>query len=309
MGISRALKTLSQNATNAHLRRASGTMTVHTSEGGVMSEAMRRYPLLFNTLAVSMVEAGERGGFVETIFLRLADYYERDFQLQQSVRRETFYPKILVFCAFFIPSLVTLVLSGFSAWLAQVAPLVFLFGIGFVAWKTGQRVLALSSNTPFIALWFDAIKLQLPWFGKTVRALATAKFCRALATLYAAGVGPRHAYELAGAASGNAQLAHEIKRTAPLLEQGASFTKLMERTRLFSPLALQMMVIGEETGDIDKQLNKTADFLESEAETAIKQNVKVMGVLVFMAVASYIGYSVISMYGGYLNEVNKQING
>ena len=308
MGISRALKSLSQHATSAHLRRAATAMSVHTGEGGVISAAMKCYPGIFSPLAVSMIEAGERGGFVDTMCLRLADYCERDFQLQQTIRRESFYPKILAFCAIFIPSVVTLVMSGFAAWFAQVAPIVAIVALGFAGWKMAHRVLEVSRHTAYLALWIDTVKLQIPYFGMTSRALATSRFCRALATLYAVGVGPRRAYQLAGAASGNACMAQEATRAAPLLEEGASFTQLMTRTRLFSPLALQMLVIGEETGEIDKQLNKTADFLESEAETSIKQNVKVAGVLIFGAVALYIASIVIGMYGGYTRDIEKMID-
>ena len=307
MGTSRALKSLSQHAPNTYLRRAAETMSRQTGEGQMWSSTMRAYPGIFSPLMMSMIEAGERGGFVVPMCQRIADYCERDFHLEQSIKRETFYPKILVFAAIFIPSVVTLVIKGFAPWLAQVVPTVSLIAIGFVAWKVWNRVLVVSSHTHFVPLIFDTIKLYIPKFGHTTRALATSKFCRALATLYAAGVGPRHAFILAGAACGNRRVGEETRKVAPLLENGTSYSELLARTRLFSPLALQMLAIGEESGDIDKQLDKTADFLESEAETSIRQNVKIAGVLIFLVMAAYIGAIVGSMYLGYINEVTKLI--
>lgn len=307
MGTARALKSLSQHATNAHLRRAADAMSRQTGEGQVWSKMMRAYPGVFSPLMISMIEAGERGGFVVPMCARLADLCERDFNLEQSIKRETFYPKILVFAAIFIPSIVTLVLKGFHPWLAQVVPTAVFLAVLFAAWKVWNRVLVVSSHTHFVPLLFDTIKLYLPKFGGTTRALATAKFCRALAALYAAGVGPRHAFILAGAACGNRRVGEETRKLAPLLEHGASYSELFARTRLFSPIALQMMAIGEESGDIDKQLDKTADFLESEAETSIRQNVKIAGVLIFLFIAGYIGSIVGSMYLGYANEVTKMI--
>ena len=307
MSSSRALKNLSQHAPNVHLRRAADAMSRQTGEGQKWSSTMRAYPGIFSPLMMSMIEAGERGGFVVPMCQRIADYCERDFQLEQSIKRETFYPKILVFAAIFIPSVVTLVLNGFDAWLAQVLPTVSLIAIGFVAWKVWSRVLDVSSHTHFVPLLFDTIKLYIPKFGGTTRALATAKFCRALGTLYAAGVGPRHAFLLAGAACGNRRVGEETRKLAPMLENGASYSELFARTRLFSPLALQMLAVGEESGDIDKQLDKTANFLESEAETSIRQNVKIAGVLIFLFTAGYIASIVGSMYQGYINEVTKLI--
>lgn len=306
-GISRALKSLSSHAPNAGLRRAAETMSRQTGEGQLWSATMRAYPALFSPLMIAMIEAGERGGFLVSMCQRIAEYSERDFELQQAIRREVFYPKILVAASIFIPSVVTLVISGLGAWLAQIVPIVLFCAIVFCGWKILQRVLEVSSHTHFLPLWFDTFKLRLPAFGKTMRALATAKFCRALATLYAAGVGPRHAFSLAGAASGNRRVAEETRRVAPMLENGATFSELLTRTRLFSPLALQMLAVGEESGAIDKQMDKTADFLEAEAETSIRQSVKVGGVLIFLVIAVYIAFIVGSMYMGYASEITKMI--
>jgi type II secretory pathway component PulF len=305
--VSRALKILSENATNKSLGRAAQTMTRRTGEGENWSATMRAYPGLFSPLAVNMIVAGERGGFLERMCLRLSEYCERDYELQQTVRRETFYPKILLFCSVLIPSVVTLVLAGFRPWLAQVTPALTMLALIWFAVRVLNRMLKVGAHGGALRMALDSAKLHVPVFGKTVRALATAKFCRALGALQSAGVGPEAAFLVSGESCGNAWVARSVANVAPRLRGGTGFTEALTATKQFPPVALQMMATGEETGSMDLQLDKVADFLESEAETFIRQSVKLLGVLVFLAMAIYIASIVIGMYGGYTRDIGKLI--
>ncbi len=306
--VSRALKVYSEHANNRGLKRAALQMSRETGEGRTFSEAMRPYPGLFSILAISMIGAGERGGFLDKMCLRLADYCERDFELAQTIKRETLYPKILLICTILIPSVVILFQQGFWPWLHQITPPLMFLATAYLAFRVVSRVLLVTGRDGPFRLILDAVKIHIPFMSKVVRSLATAKFARALGAMYASGVGAEHAMRVAGESCGNAWVQRHVWRVAPSLMQGVGFTQAMKETGQFPPIAIQMMATGEESGAIDVQLEKVAAFLETEAETAIRAAVKIMGVLVFLLMAIYIGSMVIGFYQGYGNEVEKYVN-
>lgn len=294
-----ALQTMGEHEQNANLRRAAREMAHGLAQGKTWSQTMRAFPGLFSELAIGMVSAGEAGGFLDRMCLRLSQYAERDYELQQTIKRETAYPKMLVICAIFIPSVVPLVLMGWGAWFRAVTPPLLIVGGALGCWKLMNFMMPVAAHTGSVRYWIDAVKLSLPVFGKTVRALSTTKFCRAMSALYAAGVGPHKAVVMAANACGNAVMAERARRVSFDLENGMGLTEALASTGQFPGVALQMMRTGEESGSLDVQLDKVADFLEGDAETAIKQSVKALGILVFLGIAAYIGSMVVQFYTGY----------
>ena len=316
-GIGAALQTLAENAANKSLRVACEQMSKRAMTGEPFSEGMKAFPGLFSPLMIGITSAGERGGFMEQSFTRLADYAERDYQLEQSIKRETWYPKLIVFCSIIIPGVVPLVLSGPRAFFAQVGPPLIIIVLAIIAWKVWNfvkpaftsAISAFRFGNISPAKIFDEIKLMVPVVGKTARALASAKFCRALGALYSAGVGPSEAVRLGAEACGNRAIAERALGTIPQLNAGVPLTQCMKETKIFNPLALQMMRVGEESGDLDTQLDKAADFLETNAETTIKQAVPVLGIVAFLCVALYVGslaMGVVSSYGQGMDDIMKQ---
>ncbi len=302
--VSRALQVYAEHASNRSLKRAALQMSRDTAEGCPLSQAMRSFPGLFSVLAVSMIGAGERGGRLDQSCESLAVYSERDFELNQAVKRETFYPKLLLVCAILIPSVVTWFLNGFAAYLHQVVPPFIFIGVLYVGFRVFSRIMLVTGRDGPFRLALDAFKMHVPGVNKVVRSLATAKFARALSAMYASGVGAEYAMKVSGESCGNAYVQRRVMQVAPALTQGASFTESMVRTGQFPPIAIQMMATGEESGAIDTQLNKVADFLEVEAEAAIRNAVKIMGVLVFLMMAAYIGHLAIGVFSGYANEIS-----
>lgn len=314
-GIGAALNTLSEHGGGRGLRTASAQMAARALTGEAFSHSMQSYPGLFTPLMVGIVSAGERGGFLEAAFTRLADYSERDYKLDQSIKQETWYPKTIFFFSFAISAVPTLVLAGFVPFLKQIFPPYALIALLILAWKGWKFVkpalisgaiepLKVGSISP--AKIYDEIKLVLPIAGKTARSLASAKFCRALAALYSAGVAPGEAVQLGAQACGNRVVAERALKTIPDLQNGRPLTECMKETRVFNPLALQMMRVGEESGDLDSQLDKAADFLEANAETTIKQAVPVLGILIFLCVAAYVLLQLVGFYTGYFDDIFKE---
>jgi type II secretory pathway component PulF len=271
---------------------------------------MRAFPGLFSPLQIGMVSAGERGGFLESMFSRLAKYAERDYGLQQTIKRETWYPKILVFASILIPGAVPLVLAmvkggqnPFVAWLQSVGPPLFLVGLAVLIYRAASFASPLTAHQQGPKLWLDSIKLCIPVAGKVVRGLATAKFCRALGALYGAGVLPGESVRLAAEACGNSAIARDSIGIIPRLEHGERLTDCLSSTGQFPSSVIQVMHVGEESGNLDEQLDKSADFLENDAEVAIKQSVQLLGVLVFIVIAIRIGMQVGQFWGGYFEAI------
>ena len=308
-GVAGALNTMAQHAPSPALRSAARQMAEKAAAGRPMSEQMRAFPGLFSELQIGLIAAGENGGFLDRMCLRLAEYSERDYELEQTVKRETWYPKLLVVCAILIPAMVPAVLashgggSGIGAFIGEVAPKFAIMAALFALWFVGKRVLAVGAHGGVLRETLDGAKFVLPIVAKVTRALASAKFCRAMGALYSAGMGPGKMVDIASGACGNAAFAARVRKIIPNLQNGAELTASLASTGQFPPVALQMLHTGEVSGKIDEQMDKVADFLEADAETAIKQSVKVLGIVVFLAVAMYIGSLVIQQYSGTINGI------
>lgn len=301
--VAHALNLMAQNAPNSALRKASAEMSLRTQRGEEWNRTMTAYPGLFSELMVGMIAAGEGGGFLERILLRLSEYSERDYEIQQMVKRETWYPKLLLVCSFLIPSVVPLVLGGFGAWFDSIKGVLFFAVLLFIGWLALKKLApgTLSRGPQRAAI--DEFKLRFPYAGKFVRALAAAKFCRALGALQGAGMGLHKTINLASDACGNEAMARQTRKIIHRLDKGESLTSSLTATGQFPPLALQMLATGEASGSIEAQLDKVADFLEADAETAIKKSVQVLGVVVFLLVAIRVGMQVIGGYTGYFDNI------
>jgi type IV pilus assembly protein PilC len=176
-------------------------------------------------------------------------------------------------------------------------------GVAYAVYRVANYAAPLASHKSAPKLALDGLKLRLPIIGKVTRGLAASKFCRALGALYGAGVGPGESVRLAADACGNAVMAKGALEIIPRLESGQRLTDSLASTGHFPTMALQMMQVGEESGSLDTQLDKTADFLESDAEVAIKQAVQALGILIFIAIAIRIGIQVGQFYLGYFNAI------
>jgi type II secretory pathway component PulF len=310
--LAHALNTMATNAPNRALQTACAEMNPRVASGVPLSALMKSYPGIFSPLMTGMMHAGEVGGFLDRMCLRLAEYAERDYEIQQTVKRETWYPKLLLFCSFLIPSVVPAAIAWFqggnalAAWIrAFIFPAMVMLAV-VLALRFKNYLAPLFKHIAPLTYLVDQIKLLVPIAGKTTRGLATAKFCRALGALQAAGMGVQQTISLSADACGNAVIAENSRKIIPLLEGGASMTDALASTRQFPGIAIQMLRTGEATGNFDEQLDKVADFLEADAETTIKQSVVVLGIVIFLFMAIYIGMTVIKqyvgIYGGLIDE-------
>lgn len=217
MNVSAAMRVLADQTSNPTLKQAAREMSEEAVRGRPMSSVLGRYPSAFNPTTISVVEAGEQSGLIELTAGRLADYYDRGFQLEQSYRWQTFYPKLLLAALILIPTAPTLVIGGVQAWWMQLLQRALPLAIGITLLWYGWR--ALRNFGPVSAV-IDGVKLSIPWFGSLARRMATARWARALAMLSGAGVPVHRALLSAAAASGNKAMEASLVRESQGLLTG-----------------------------------------------------------------------------------------
>jgi type IV pilus assembly protein PilC len=193
--------------------------------------------------------------------------------------------------------------NPFLAWLSSVMPPLVILGLAYAIYRAADYVSPYTAHQNALKLTLDRIKLAVPVMGKVVRGLATAKFCRAMGSLTSAGVGAGESVRLASSACGNAAIALSAIQIIPRLEHGDPLTETLASTGHFPKMVLQMLKVGEDSGSIDSQLDKAADFLENDAEVAIKQAIQVLGILVFLLIAIRIGMQVGAFWTSYFDNI------
>ncbi len=300
VGIFNALEMLSQpgQMPNNRLRQVVVALAQRALQGGTLSDVMERYPWLFDSLQVRLVQAGEAGGFLPDIFRRLADYLEREHELRQDIRKKTLYPKLVLFVFLLVlPIRIPLTLAGYLGDLTW--ELLWVVGLGVPLWFSARLFLTSQAGQHFA----DQVKLAIPVTGKLVRKLAVSRFARSLAALYGAGVPINTAARMAGETSGNYTLEQAIARIVPALEKGSSLAVCLEATHFFPPIFMGMVHTGETTGNLDTMLDKAAQIYEQEATHATTQLVVTLGVVVLIGMAILVAIKVIGFYTGMLGGI------
>ncbi|HYY64908.1 MAG TPA: type II secretion system F family protein [Gaiellaceae bacterium] len=283
-------------------------------EGGLLlSQAMARHPKVFDRLYVSMVEAGEAAGILDTVLDRVAYQIEKATQLKRRVKGAMMYPTmVLIFATlvligllmFLVPVFVKIfaTLNGKLPTLTQyvvtasnflrndwyiIFPLVFaaIFGIKrFKKTEQGRQ------------LW-DRVKLKIPMrIGDVVLKVTMARFSRTLSTLVAAGVDIIKALEITGQTAGNWVIEHALADVRARVHQGVPIAQPLIENEIFPPMVSQMVKIGEETGELEKMLSKIADFYEDEVDAAIQTLTSIIEPVMMILVGLMVGVIVISMY-------------
>ena len=296
MNVSEAMLTLSQQTQNRTLQRAALEIAAEASLGRPMSNVLPRYPAAFNQATLAAIEAGEESGLIEQVAGRLAKYFDRAFELEQTYRWHTFYPKMLLAALLLIPTAPTLVLEGFMPWLAQVwartVPLAALIVIVWYGWRLMMRI-------PHFRQGVDGLKLTLPWLGSLARRLAIARWARALAMLSTAGVPLYRALVAAAAASGNSAIERNLAEEAQGVLEGRMVSEVIAASRQVPRMALDLIATAERSGSIEEALEKVAEYYESETDVGGKQTAVAVGILFYLLIAAIIAGIAIRFWSGY----------
>lgn len=300
--ISQAMTTLAQQTTNGRLKEILGEVAASVNAGGNLTTVMERHPSTFTTIQIELIRAGETSGLLDVMANRIADYLEKELDVRRKLKRETLYPKIVLFVAGCVILLLGFLKSGSGGFFGMVTFAATVAGAAFGLWWLARYM---NQFPAFGAAW-DHVKLLIPGPGGVTRRYATARFTRALGTLYGGGVLLPRAVETAARACGNRAIGQRLLDSAPAMNTGGGLTAVLEHSGLLSPMAVQMARTGEQTGRLDTMMDKVADYLESEADAKAHQLAVFAGVGALLLAALVVAYIAISFYTGMIGNVTRE---
>ncbi|MTJ19381.1 MULTISPECIES: type II secretion system F family protein [unclassified Dolichospermum] len=313
VAIVRGLTVLSEQCSNPKLKAALVEICGDVKTGINLSDSMRKHPECFDGLYVSMVQAGEIGGVLDEVLNRLAKLLEDMARLQNQIKSAMSYPVVVGFLAtaifvgmtvFLIPIFADIFVSiG-----AELPPLtlflmtcsqvlrsywsLLVIGILFVLWFLYKQYY----KTPVGRLQIDGIALKLPLFGDLIQKSAIARFSRTFGSLTRSGVPILTCLEIVRDTSGNQVIANAIDAAREEVQQGGMISVALLTENVFPAMAIQMMSIGEETGQLDAMLMKVADFYEDEVEQAVKSLTSILEPVMIVVVGGMVGTILLAMY-------------
>lgn len=315
--IVRALGILSDQSTNPKLKAALVELSNDVQQGSPMSESMRKSPKVFDRLYIAMIQAGEIGGVLDEVLNRLSKLLEDNARLQNQIKSALTYPlvvggfAVLVFLGltiFLIPifagifeeldgielPLLTAVMLQISDFLRNPVTMALLIAIIIgISFATGQYY-----RTPIGRRNLDGLMLRLPLFGDLIQKNSVARFSRTFGALTRAGVPILTALEIVRDTAGNQVIADSVDKARVEVQSGGMISSALADTKpaTFPAMSLQMMMIGEETGELDAMLMKVADFYEDEVEQAVKALTSIIEPVMIVVVGGMVAVILLSMY-------------
>ena len=294
-------------------KRALTKVSLDVNEGIALATALRQWPKVFDQLSIAMVEAGEAGGVLDEALKRLAKLLEDNAKLENQIKGALGYPiavlviAILVFLGmtiFLIPTFAgifedlgaelpafTRLLVDLSALLRSSASL-YAVGVILLAIWMLNRFYATHNGRRTI----DRLMLKLPLFGELILMTATAQFCRIFSSLTRAGVPILMSMEISSETAGNAIISDAILASRGMVQEGVLLSNALIRQKVLPDMALNMLAIGEETGEMDKMLSKVADFYEDEVGAMVKALTSMLEPAMIVVVGGIVGSILLAMY-------------
>ena len=281
-----SLSTLETQTENPRFQKSIGEIRKEVEGGASFSEALSRHPAIFNKLYVSMIRAGETAGVLDDILNRLAALAEHEAETRARVKAAVRYPLIVVvsvglafmFLVSFVVPKFAVVYDRFKTELPL--PTRILIGINNVVQHYWYLLILGLIALVWVVMWYvntpqgrwkwDKVKLRLPVFGTLFQKVALSRFARIFAAMQKSGISMMLTLEIAGEVAGNVVIARVVEEMRENLNQGKTLLEPMQTSGLFPPLVVQMVSVGEETGQIDTMLNKVSDYYDMDVEYALR---------------------------------------
>jgi type IV pilus assembly protein PilC len=306
------LEILGSQMENKELCRVINAVKESVQSGSTLSEGLGRHPKVFDHLYVNMVDAGEMGGALDTILVRLAVYREKADALVRKVKGAMVYPTIIVVVAVAVVfAMLTFVVPTFAKMFGNLGaelpkPTLVILAIShFLRANILYLFLGVGSLTAGFIYWirtdggraiFDAFLIKSPVFGNLVRKTAVARFTRTLGTLISSGVSILDALDITARTAGNTVIANAIKKSVQSIAQGETITAPLKETGVFPPMVTQMISVGEKTGGLDEMLQKIADFYDEEVDQAVSSLTSMIEPVILIFMGIVVGAILIAMY-------------
>jgi len=306
------LEIQTQQTDNPGFKRILREIMEDVEGGATLAEALRKQKGSFSTLYVNMVEAGETGGALDVILVRLANYLEKAAALARKIKGAMIYPAMIisvavvavavilivvipVFAKLFAEfgaqlPLATRIVIGLSDILRKFSWIFVIFGIALVvAVRTTYR-----RDAGKLAI--DKMLLKMPVMGDLIRKTAIARFSRTLSTLLASGVPILDALETTAKTAGNKVVENAVRAARSSISEGETISGPLAKEAVFPPMVVQMISIGEATGGLDDMLSKIADFYDTEVDAAVENLTSALEPIIMVFLGTVIGGIVIAMY-------------
>jgi type IV pilus assembly protein PilC len=281
--------------------------------GASFSEALRKHPKVFDQLYINLVAAGEVGGILDTILLRLTKYIEKAVKLGRQVKGALLYPIIILVVAIgvvavMLGSVIPTFQDMYSTFAGAKLPAPTQFVINLSAtfrslWYVYLIVIvALAVGIPWMLssekgrLVFDAVMLRVPVIGSMLRKVVVARFTRTLGTLLSSGVPILDALEICARTAGNKIIERAIENTRQGVSEGKDVATPLANTKAFPSMVVEMIGVGEQTGTLDQMLQKIADFYEEEVDIAVGALTKAIEPAMMAFLGVVVGGLLIAMY-------------
>ncbi|NLW83274.1 MAG: type II secretion system F family protein [Phycisphaerae bacterium] len=319
LAILRSLRILEEQEKPGSFKRIIGYVAEDIEGGATLSEAMGKYPRCFNRLFVNMVAAGEVGGVLDVILNRVADFMEKSEKLKSKVKGALVYPVVVLFVAFVIVmGLMIFIIPTFSEVLSEMSdgkaklPALTRGLLAMSNWLQGRKGLnaGIVATLPFlvVALFrllrkfyysrfgMDWLMLRLPVIGKVSYKTTVARWTRTLATLISAGVPILEALNITRETSGNEVYARMLAKVHAAIRQGDTFANPLRQTKTVDAIVVNMVDVGEETGDLDKMLMKVADNFDEEADVLVGSLMSMLEPVLIVFLGMVVGTIVVAMF-------------
>lgn len=312
LSLLRALSILAEQTESKALAKILAQVRGDVETGASLSSSLAKHPQTFPPLMLNMVRAGEVGGFLDQTLLSVADNFEAEVKLRGKIKSAMAYPVVVLCIAivaviamllFIVPVFQNMFASMGGKLPAPTMALVYLSkvlkvtiipltiaGIAFSAWWSRHK------NDRAIRERMDPIKLRVPVFGPLNQKIAVSRFTRNFSTMLHAGVPLLQALEIVGEAAGNVVIEHATRDIQDSVRQGHSLAGPLSKHKVFPPMVVQMMAVGEDTGALDTMLAKVADFYDAEVEATTESLTSLIEPIMIGVVGAIVGSMVIALY-------------
>jgi len=315
-----AMGILAEQSENPVLREVTKAVVFDVESGNTVADALRKHPNAFSDLYVNMVAAGEAGGILDTILMRLAVFMEKNDALVRKVKGAMIYPGVIVTVAGgAIIVLLVFVIPTFQRMFAEVGiplPLPTRIVIGMSGLL--QSYWYMMGGGIFLAFWslkkyyatsdgqlvIDRLMLKFPVLGDVLRKTAVSRFTRTLGTLIGSGVSILDGLEITAKTSGNRVIQDAIMESRASIAGGETISAPLKKSNVFPPMVVSMINVGEQTGGLDEMLSKIADFYDEEVDAAVSGLLALMEPVMIVFLGVVVGGMVIAMYLPIFDMVN-----
>jgi type IV pilus assembly protein PilC len=306
------LELLGKQEQNKTFAKVIGSIKEDIEGGSTLTDALRKYPKIFDELFVNLVAAGESGGILDVILQRLSGYMEKAMKLKSKVKGAMTYPiSVLVISIGVVAVLLLKVIPVFQKMFegmgsalpgptqflvdaSQFAQDYFLYmGAGLVALFFGfKRFYATEKGTLIV----DALVLKSPVFGSLMKKVAVSKFSRTLSTMMSSGVPIMEGLGIVSKTAGNKIIEIALMKTRQSISEGKTIAEPLMETDIFPPMVVQMIAVGEATGALDTMLEKIADFYDDEVDAAVEAMTALLEPFMMVFLGGVVGGMIIAMY-------------